>query len=334
MIPLLVLGAVGIYGVYKSAAGVMDSQEAEKTNTSAKDMVFSAQKQGTQARKQTNELFEDYGSRKMRAFNCCIADFLDSFVRLKNVQFEKTPELDQLQLGDLSSTVLRELRSDHDLLTSSGMGLGSGLTGGAAVAFGAYNGTMLLATASTGTAISTLGGAAATNATLAWLGGGTIVAGGGGVAMGAMVLGGLIAAPALLIAGYFIGTAGSDALANAGSNLEKAKSLQDESKQLCEQLQAIQKVTGIANTAFSKLSTQLRRSVDVLDKVMTEQGEDYQTYSEEGKLAVFRAVKFAQLIKAMIDTPILDEEGRMVLSTEKRVSDISQVADGMKASTS
>lgn len=334
MIPLLVLGAVGIYGVYKSAAGVMDSQEAEKTNTSAKDMVFSAHKQGTQARKQTNELFEDYGSRKMRAFNCCIADFLDSFGRLKNVQFEKTPELDQLQLGDLSSTVLRELRSDHDLLTSSGMGLGSGLTGGAAVAFGAYNGTMLLATASTGTAISTLGGAAATNATLAWLGGGTIVAGGGGVAMGAMVLGGLIAAPALLIAGYFIGTAGSDALANAGSNLEKAKSLQDESKQLCEQLQAIQKVTGIANTAFSKLSTQLRRSVDVLDKVMTEQGEDYQTYSEEGKLAVFRAVKFAQLIKAMIDTPILDEEGRMVLSTEKRVSDISQVADGMKASTS
>lgn len=42
--------------------------------------------------------------------------------------------------------------------------------------------------ASTGAAISTLNGAAATNATLAWLGGGTIAAGGGGVAAGTAIL--------------------------------------------------------------------------------------------------------------------------------------------------
>ena len=45
-----------------------------------------------------------------------------------------------------------------------------------------------LGTASTGTAISTLSGAAATKATLAWLGGGTLAAGGLGVAGGAVVL--------------------------------------------------------------------------------------------------------------------------------------------------
>lgn len=38
--------------------------------------------------------------------------------------------------------------------------------------------------ASTGTAISALSGAAATNAALAWLGGGALVAGGGGMAAG------------------------------------------------------------------------------------------------------------------------------------------------------
>lgn len=43
-------------------------------------------------------------------------------------------------------------------------------------------------TAGTGTAISTLSGAAATKATLAWLGGGTLAAGGFGVAGGAVVL--------------------------------------------------------------------------------------------------------------------------------------------------
>lgn len=46
-----------------------------------------------------------------------------------------------------------------------------------------------LGTASTGTAISTLSGVAATKATLAWLGGGALAAGGLGVAGGAVVLG-------------------------------------------------------------------------------------------------------------------------------------------------
>ena len=46
-----------------------------------------------------------------------------------------------------------------------------------------------LGTASTGTAISTLSGAALTKATLAWLGGGALAAGGLGVAGGVVVLG-------------------------------------------------------------------------------------------------------------------------------------------------
>ena len=43
-------------------------------------------------------------------------------------------------------------------------------------------------TASTGTAISALSGAAATNAALAWIGGGTLAAGGGGMATGQFIL--------------------------------------------------------------------------------------------------------------------------------------------------
>lgn len=67
-------------------------------------------------------------------------------------------------------------------------------SGGAAGAAGLVTGpavtslVMSFAAASTGTAISTLSGAAATNAALAWLGGGAIAAGGGGMAAGAMVL--------------------------------------------------------------------------------------------------------------------------------------------------
>jgi hypothetical protein len=55
--------------------------------------------------------------------------------------------------------------------------------------------------ASTGTAITTLSGAAAYNATLAWLGGGAIATGGGGMAVGTIVLGGLVAVPVLAVSG-------------------------------------------------------------------------------------------------------------------------------------
>ena len=48
------------------------------------------------------------------------------------------------------------------------------------------------ATAGTGAAISSLGGAAATNATLVWFGGGTLASGGGGIVGGAVVVGGFV----------------------------------------------------------------------------------------------------------------------------------------------
>ncbi len=59
---------------------------------------------------------------------------------------------------------------------------------------------MIGATAGTGTAISGLSGAALTNATLAWIGGGTLASGGGGMAAGTAVLAGISATGVGLIA--------------------------------------------------------------------------------------------------------------------------------------
>ncbi|MOA59596.1 hypothetical protein D3C78_1842590 [compost metagenome] len=57
-----------------------------------------------------------------------------------------------------------------------------------------------LGSASTGAAIAGLSGVAATNATLAWFGGGALAAGGAGMAGGAVVLGGLFAIPLVYFA--------------------------------------------------------------------------------------------------------------------------------------
>lgn len=84
------------------------------------------------------------------------------------------------------------------LETIGGVGLGAGV--GAAGVYAAWTAASL-GTASTGTAIAGLSGAAATSAKLAWFGGGALAVGGGGMTLGAAVLGGIPVIPIVVAFG-------------------------------------------------------------------------------------------------------------------------------------
>jgi len=316
-----ILGAVAVgtaaYGAYKGIKGAVDKSNASDINDDARATVDHANQRVEAQRESTNKRLTEYGVRKLNAFNTQIPVFIETYERLKNVELTGQVELDKLNQGDFSTTVLSELKSGYEMLQATSMGLLSGTAGGAALAFGAYGGTMMLATASTGTAIGTLSGAAATNATLAWLGGGSLAAGGYGMAGGMMVLGGIVAGPALAVLGHFVGNAGEEALNKARSNLEQAKTIKAQAAKMVTQLVAVQDVTELANKAFSRISRELRHAVTALQAVINAQGVDYSRYDQMGKESVLRSVTFVQLAKAMIDTPILDEAGNLVLSTEK-----------------
>lgn len=114
-----------------------------------------------------------------------------------------TPEeLSQFQQISVSNL---ELAKGGATAIAAGVAAGTGVVGVVAT----------FAVASTGTAISTLSGAAATNAILAALGGGSLASGGGGMAAGAMVLGGWFVAPVLGIAALFAASKGHEALTKA-----------------------------------------------------------------------------------------------------------------------
>lgn len=83
---------------------------------------------------------------------------------------------------------------------NSAISVGVGSIAGGTMAVGAWSVVTLLGSASTGTAISGLSGAAATNATLAWFGGGALAAGGTGIVGGMTVLGGIVAIPLVYVA--------------------------------------------------------------------------------------------------------------------------------------
>lgn len=325
-----VAAAAGIYGIAKGVGGAKDHSNAKDINESAQSMIDDISAQIENNREATNKTIEDYGQRKLRAFNGVINEFIVTFSRLQNVELTHSNELEKLSANDFANTTLSGLKQDYQMLKDAGLGLGAGMGSGAALAFGAYNGTMLLATASTGTAISSLTGVAATNATLAWLGGGSLATGGFGMAGGMMVLGGIVAGPALAIFGHILGNKGEEALNNARSNLEQARTAHDEGVLIVGKLQAIETVTSLANNAFSLICGRLRGTVHDMKNALDSYGEDYRNFPQESKNAVYMAVSYTKLLKIMIDTPILDQEGNLVLSTERRIIDITAVAEGKK----
>ena len=112
-----------------------------------------------------------------------IANHPKSFdVDFEEINTNRDKFIEAKEFGD------RQLKAARDAAGSAG----AGLAAGASVAFMAPTAAMWVATtfgtASTGTAISTLSGAAASQAALAWLGGGAVSAGGGGVAAGHALL--------------------------------------------------------------------------------------------------------------------------------------------------
>ncbi|MBU1357667.1 MAG: hypothetical protein KKC79_13985 [Gammaproteobacteria bacterium] len=82
-----------------------------------------------------------------------------------------------------------------DMQFDAALSVGVGSAASGALGLGSWVLVSSLGSASTGAAIGGLSGVAATNATLAWFGGGALATGGAGMAGGAAVLGGIIALP-------------------------------------------------------------------------------------------------------------------------------------------
>lgn len=116
----------------------------------------------------------------------------------------KTRQRD-LQNNDVSVDINYTFSTIDKTISTGEIAMSStkGASVGVSTAMGAWALAGTFGTASTGTAIGSLTGAAATNATLAYLGGGAAAMGGGGMVAGTAVLGGLVALPALILTGVF-----------------------------------------------------------------------------------------------------------------------------------
>lgn len=148
-----------------------------------------AQEKAQAAINETNKKIENLGQHS-NELSIRLNEIQEQFDKIRNVPTEKKIECERLKQIRLAwKQQAEKIENDYKTATVKNAGVGAaGLGAGVAVAALGPTAAMGVATtfgvASTGTAISALSGAAATNAALAWLGGGTLAVGGGGMAAG------------------------------------------------------------------------------------------------------------------------------------------------------
>lgn len=306
MIPLI-LGAAalatGALGIGAGASGLDDMNEAKKIGKNAQRDYEDAVKYLNAQREKTNQYAQEYGEFQMDVVVHTIGRFINfiekNIGKANNAQKEFLEGFDGISVEQIKEYKTATIEAE-EFFKGGIKAVGGGAAG--------YGGAMSLATsvgvASTGTAISGLSGAAATNATLAWLGGGSLAAGGGGMALGSLILGGITIGPALMIGGFVFAGEGEKALTKARKYEAEVNKATAEIDGVSDFLQQVKQRIYELGYLLKSLN---ERANDELDEL-----ESLPYFDKNRDAGQFQQV--ALLIKAISEimkTPVLDSKGQL-----------------------
>ncbi len=326
-LPILFIGIIAATGATGAGAGIkagFDQHKAKLLNNNSNDRLETSAYRLENARLQCRDALEALGKEKLFVLNGSMQRFLDLFTQLKNVDFRDSLGLEELKNFHIDQKEFEELAAPKTLAGSLAAGAIGGVAGGAITALGAYSAAGALASASTGTAISTLSGIAAQNATLAFFGGGSLAAGGMGVAGGTMILSGFVAGPALLVLGSVVG-------AKAAKNLDNAKANAAMTDVYCEQYEngtiqciSIRRRTYMFYSLLARLDASFLHMISEMDDIIRNEGIDYSRFTSESKKKIASAAASAVTIKTILDTPLLNEDGSLTEASNQVIYKLTE----------
>ena len=315
---------------FKKVSGVQAYQDRKKAISAKEEadaLLESLNKENERKRQESNEILADFGKTRLEALKSTVGFFLKYIEVLghnyKEKEYEILGKIDikPEQINELESV---EMNASNALGTvaASGSLAAAALTG---VPSAVTWGVGAFATASTGTAISSLSGAAATNATLAWLGGGSIAAGGGGMAAGATVLAGITYASmgvlALASAGLISSAYYSKKYTEATQYLESVKEYRSKLHLGWELMNRINQRARELKSITLELQGRIENSLLYLEPLIY----DFQN-TDEYYLQTFQ--ECAIMVKAMSElsqTPIMDEQGNLSNASNVIVSKTQKI---------
>lgn len=301
-LPLILLAGSaigGLGGITAGIKGIFDFKDANEKLERAKEVNAYNMEVFEKQNKKTMIAMDSLGEKEISILSD-FSKFIDIFEKIKNKPNFEDIAIEKLKIPQFKKDKIKEVSIGANILLGGLGGAALGTAGGFAASGATTAAVVVLAKASTGVAISSLSGVAATNATLAVLGGGTLAAGGGGVALGTTVLGAATLGVGLLVGGVIFSLAGSsvsdkadeawEQVAKNGREMEKiGKHLIELSEYATNFLNTLSKVEKL----YIKELARLDATVNILERL------NYEEYSETEKRNLENTVNLVAVLYNM-----------------------------------
>lgn len=302
LIPVALKGAAVVAGAAGAGAAVNGAKKMKNANDTmeaAKSRHEKNMARFEKANKTTTKDMDKLGELELEILRS-FGEFSDVFEQIKNRPTFEAYSKNGVTLPKYDGEKIKEVSVGAGVLLGGLGGAGLGAAGGFAAAGATTAAVMALGTASTGTAIASLSGAAATNATLALLGGGTLAAGGGGMVAGTAALGAATLGVGLLVGGIIFSFTGgklSDKADEAWAQMEKAEG---KINAICRYLVALSLTSNKYYETLSKVNDIYQRHLNGLKSVVTMLGHtDWNTFTPEEKELTENSVLLVGLLYNM-----------------------------------
>ena len=301
------------------AEGISNNEDAKNIVNNVKSKYRTKTKQLEKWQRQVSKDLENLNIAKLNVYSTAVDKNIEI---IKKVTVPKERELDYLD--DISFNLfndkeqIEEFRSGVIESKKILMSIGEGASFVQATASSTLLFVSQIGVASTGTSISTLSGAAAYNATIAALGGGSLISGGGGMALGHAVLGTITFVPASVITSFTFAKNSEKALTEAYEY--KA----DVNKKIEEIETSIMAITGqirprikeIQNTVEYMGSFGTDRIYPMLktieNKYIDKKGRiDFDSCSMKDQKSLINAAYYLSKLKDILATKVFDDNGEM-----------------------
>ena len=307
------IGAGLTYSGMTSIEGFSNSIEADEKVAKAKNIYKDINNKLDKAQKKTIDKMENLNKLKINIYANEIMESIAIIEKIKNIKQTETTiselkfNFNQEEIQEIKKTSIEASKIARGSLDGLGTSLAmSSLTTGLVANFGV---------ASTGTAISSLSGAAAQRATLAALGGGAKAVGGAGMAGGQVMLGGIALVPTAVIMSHTYAQ-------NSEKKLTEATRYYSQIREEVGKIEGtISWLENSVNVRIGEVHGTLERfiriySTDILEKlrdINNNKSKDGQINinecSNDEQKTIVKSCRFIASMKEIIKSPILTENG-------------------------
>lgn len=337
-----IIGAVaviaGATGVGSGIHGGVKMKEANDTMKLAESIQRNAVERFNKKNKSTTELMDSIGTQELNILKS-FDEFSDLMEKIQNKPDFKKINRSGVTLPHYTPEDLKDVSVGAGVLLGGIGGAGAGAAGGFAAAGATTSAVMALGTASTGTAISSLSGVAATNATLAALGGGSLAAGGGGMALGTAVLGGATLGIGLLVGGIIFNATGSHLSDQADKAYSQARDTERKVNSIVSYLEELSSAGRNFQSVLTKVNENYTQRLGILDNIVNfSEKTDWNDFSEKEKMLTQNLVLLVGMLYQMCKVQMVlktdDQNGINKVNhaaIDRAITDSNRVLDTLAA---